>query len=118
MAARTFANNNKGVDEICEEIRAISQQSTEWALALITQGLCCCKSNVRGALRYTGAMHNQGVHVPPFAVSVLFKAAAEVNRVKDAFEACRGGIITTPYVTITRASQTASAAVIRTRFGH
>jgi hypothetical protein len=49
------------------------------------------------ALKYTGVMHSQGFYVPPFAVSLLFKVAAEVDRVQAVVD----GTIMMPHETIT-----------------
>ncbi len=75
----------------------------------------CCKgllrkSNLGVALKYTGVMHSQGFYVPPFAVSLLFKVAAEVDRVQALVEACLDGTIMMPHETITLAFEAASAA--------
>jgi hypothetical protein len=59
------------------------------------------KSNLGVALKYTGVMHSQGLYVPPCAVSLLFKVAAEVDRVQAVVEACLDGTIMMPHETIT-----------------
>ena len=46
-------------------------------------------------------MHSRGFYVPPFAVSLLFKVAAEVDRVQAVVEACLDGTIMMPHETIT-----------------
>ena len=75
----------------------------------------CCKgllrkSNLDVALKYTGVMRSQGFYVPPFAVSLLFKVAAEVDRAQVVVEACLDGTIMMPHETITFVSRTAPAA--------
>ena len=68
------------------------------------------KSNLDVALKYTGVMHGQGLYASPCAVSLLFKVAAEVDRVQAVVEGCLDGTIMMPHETITFVSRTARAA--------
>ena len=86
-AGHSRAANSARDDEICEGSRSTGQKLLARAFAIVLKGVLCC-SKLDAALKYARAMRAQGCFVPPFAMTLLFKVAAEAERLVDIFQVC------------------------------
>lgn len=91
LGGHAAAGNETRVLEIIAELHGMQQKLTARGHALVIKGFLL-QGLLDPALRQVRALLGQGFYVPPFAVTLLMRVAAEAGRAAELFEALRAEV--------------------------